>query len=297
MAGKVLRFKRSIAALNEVTGLMKTFQPNGERKLNRTEWRGYPARSCAVTRIHGSGKGSSVGPAEIEVTVKPKGFISYTGQTRYDGWTAMKPANANTPRADGQVQEYTPVEVYGDVEFNELDFGEFIGETPLEDVKRTTRDAISEELLASGEFNASIDSTFVAPRRSRPSTKIILSNAPDGEAYGPGTRILNVSLSTTNLEQVLMDKLSALMADFMEGRASITNWSGKGLTFVALSDVLVDCEPNEFGEDSNFDILQNNVPLTFLDDLARRLTSLYQVQVEVVPGKGGGLVLRSDQKE
>ena len=299
MTSKRLKFKLRVD--DGICNLYARFHPGGQRVLNRTAWRGHAPRSCAITGVSGkgTGTGSEIHPftANIEVTFRPKGYISYTGNTRYDGWTAMVPAEPGKRLQDGETPVYAPREVYQDIEFNDLDFGEFVEEVDVDEIERTTVEALLEEMQASSQGSFGVKATFMAARRNRPSTKIILTNRPDGEGVdGFGTRIININIKTENLEQVLMERITKLMHDFMEGRASLNNWCGDGFTFVKLSDVLVDCELNEIGEDSSFNILHLNTPMRFLDDLARQLTALYEVEVEVVTGKDGGLVLRREAK-
>ncbi len=300
MKSKVLHFKykpggSSFEWMHDVHG---KFMPQGRYALNKTEWRGKPPKSCAVTRL--SMPPTSPGAemiVDIEITERPTGFISYTGNTRYDGWTAMMVKEPNKILADGEVPEYVPTEVYGEMEFNDLDFGEFIREEEIEDVQETTEDLIIEELKASGKISMTMKPSFMAPHRSRPFTKVILSNDPDGEAIdGFGSRVVNLWLGRPNVEQVLMRVLKQLMSDFMEGKASITCYNNDDLTFVKLSDVLVDCEPNEIGEDSWFDVLHYYTPITFLKDLALQLMAKYEVKAEIVNGKGGGILIRREIK-
>jgi len=272
--------------------LFARFMPGGRYVLNRTEWRGKEPRSCAVTsmksRPHSAGdKGPVI--CDIEVSYRPKGYISYVGNTRYDGWTAMVPDPSTGPSA------YVPREVYDDVEFNDMDFGEFVGESDIEGIKHVTRDTVMKEIVDSGKFSVSVHGSFIAPHRSRPLTKIILSSAPTSQGFDRfGTQVLNINNSTPNLEQVLMDKLTALMCEFIEGKVSIANAGNDDMAFVELSDSLVDCAPNEDGLDSFFDILHLQTPAGFLEDLAKRLVSIYAVEVAVVDGEKGGLVLRRE---
>lgn len=271
------------------------FLPGGRHVLNRTAWMGKEPRSCAVTSIktrpHSVGDPGPV-VIDIEVTYRPKGCISYTGQTRYDGWTAMVLDRSTDPPM------YVPREVYEDVEFNELDFGDFIEEFDVEEVKHITADAVMKEIMDSGRFSSSIHGSFIAPHRSRPHKKIVLSSAPTGQVVdGFGTHILNVDNSAPNLEQVLTDKLTELMCEFIEGKASIANTGNDDLTFVELSDSLVDCAPNEDGLDSLFNILHLQTPAGFLEDLAKRLMSVYAIDVAVVDGEKGGLVLRREHEK
>jgi hypothetical protein len=274
--------------------------------LNNKEWRGKPARSCAVTRVHS--KPHSMGDPSpvvfnVEVTYRPKGFISYVGTTKYDGWTAMMPNRSNAgvyldmegnPLKDGRPIIYLPFEVYGETAFDKLDFGEFVDELDIEGIKETTEAQVMADLAAGGKLGGS---SFIAAHRSRPLKKIVLSNALTGKAKdGFGTDILNICLADTDhFEPVLMEELTKLVCGFIEGKAYITNMGNDEFTFLDLSSSLVDCEPNEQGFDSWFDVLRNYTPLGFLEDLAKRVMALYEVQATVVPGKG--LVLRHDKKE
>lgn len=146
-----------------------------------------------------------------------------------------------------------------------------------------------------GKFGSS---DFIAPHRTRPLKKIILSNAPTGQAIdGFGTHVLNLSNSEPHLEQLLMDKLTNLMCEFIEGKAQIKAIGNGESHFVQLSDSLVECTPNEDGLESWFDMLHCYVPLTFMEELAQRLMSTYEIDVSVVDGKDGGLVLQRETKE
>jgi hypothetical protein len=275
--------------------------------LNRTAWRGKEPRSCAITHV-ASGLAATIEPTivDVEVSYRPKGCISYSGNTRYDGWTAMPLDRRNDgvllngngePLEDGKPPVYLPKEVYTDVEFNDIDFGQFVGETEVT-VKTTTLNSVMEELKASGGFNTSIHGSFMAPRRTRPLTKIILSNAPTGEAYDRfGTHIININQSTTHLEFVLMEQLTKLIFDFIEGRASVKHIGNDQVAFVQLSSSLIDCSPNENGLETWFDMLQSYTPVGFLEDLAKRLMSVYAIDVAVIEGKQGGLVLRHEPKK
>src|SRR5690242_11181096 len=109
MASKRLTFKKTVHGMAGVRDLYSRFMPGGKYALNRTEWRGHPPRSCAITRLSGGGTGSGgdIGEAtaQIEVTYRPKGHITYTGKTRYDAWTAMLPKNPGKKLKDGEKPE------------------------------------------------------------------------------------------------------------------------------------------------------------------------------------------------
>jgi hypothetical protein len=278
--------------------IFQRFMPSGQTVLNRTEWRGKEPRSCAVTSINTPPRSTgSAGPTviQIEVTYRPKGYISYTGYTRYDGWTATVLDRTSDPPT------YVSREVYEDVEFNNLDFGQFVGELDVEGVKHVTADAVMKEVMGSGSLSVGITGSlisFIAPHRSRPQKKIILSGNPTGEFVdGFGTHILNINNSTPNLELVLMDTLTQLMCEFIEGKASIKTLGNDDIAFVELSDSLVDCAPNEDGLDSLFDILHLQTPADFLEELAKRLMSVYLVEAAVVDGEKSGLVLRRERSK
>jgi len=198
------------------------------------------------------------------------------------------------PLPEGQPPVYLAYEVFDDVDFNEMDFGELVGEFEDEGVKHVQADDVLRQAMESGHFSSSVNSTFMAPRRQRPNVKIVLSSAPSGTSTdGFGTRIINVNRFTPHLQQVLVDELLQLVSGFVEGRYSINNLSNDDFVFAELSDVLVDCTPNEEGKESRFDCLNEFVPDSFLDDLAKRLMATYEIDVSVVDGKPSGLLLRT----
>lgn len=285
--------------------IMQRFRPVGEYVLNRSEWQGKEPRSCSVTGLKilpyaaGSDESKII---DLEVTYRPKGCIVFVGNTKYDGWTALVPdrkkdgtlldGNGNA-LPEGQPPVYLRYEVFNDIDFNVIDFGEFIGEFEVEGIKHVERDDVMREIQESGRFSMSIHSKFMAPRRHRPNVKIVLSNAPSGTSTdGFGTRIVNINNYTPHLRQVLVDELTELMSGFIEGRYSLNNISNDDFVFVELSDSLVDCRPNEKGEESRFSCLHEYVPDKFLEDLATRLTATYEVDVSIVDGEQGGLLLR-----
>lgn len=292
--------------------LMARFQPQGKTVLNRTEWRGKEPRSCGVTRMNLSPEKSGSEPrvfiAEIEVAYRPKGCITYVGQTKYDGWTALMLDRTRdgvlldghgNPLPDGQPPVYLPFELFNDVEFNDIDFGEFVGEFEVEDVKHVDYTDVWQQFTQSLQFGLSMRSTFMAPRRHRPMVKLVLSSSPSGTSTdGFGTRIININNFTPQLQQVLLDELTQLVSGFIEGRYSIKNLNNKDFVFAELSDVLVDCTPNESGKESRFNCLKEYLSDTYLDDLAKRLMATYYVDVTVVEGEKIGLLLRTlDERE
>ena len=304
MNSSILRF--TLTSTENPFEVMARFFPQGTTLLNRTEWRGKEPRSCGLTNVKlrpysaGSEKPKVF---DVEVTYRPKGCITFVGSTKYDGWTAMMLDRMKDgtlldgqgkPLSEGQPPVYLPFEVHGDIEFNDIDFGEFAGEFDIEGVPQVALDEVLRKIQESPRFSASITSIFMAPRRHRPLVKIVLSNAPSGTATdGFGTRIINVNNFTPHLQQVILDELTELVSGFIEGRYSIKNVSNDELVFVELDDSLVDCTPNEEGKASRFNCLSEYVPDTFLEDLAKRLMATYEVEVSIVDGQTGGLLLRS----
>jgi hypothetical protein len=285
--------------------VMSRFFPQGKTVLNRTEWWGKEPRSCGLTNM--KTRPASAGSNEpkvfdVEVTHRPKGCITFVGPTKYDGWTAMildrkKDGTLldghGNPLPEGQPPVYLPLEVHEDAEFNEIDFGEFVDELEVEGIPHVTFDDVLRQMQESPRFSASIKSTFMAPRRHRPLVKIVLSNAPSGTGTdGFGTRIVNVNSFTPHLQEVLLDELWELVSGFIEGRYSIKNFGNEEFVFVELSDSLVDCTPNEEGKDSRFNCLNEYVPATFIEDLAERLIATFEIQVSIVDGPTGGLLLK-----
>ena len=288
--------------------VMSRFFPQGKTVLNRIEWRGKEPRSCGLTNVkirpYSAGSNEPM-VVDVEVTYRPRGCITFIGQTKYDGWTAMMldrkkdgtllDGNGN-PLPEGQPPIYLPFEVHGDVDFNEIDFGEFVGEVEVDGIPHVTFDDVLRQIQESPRFSASVQATFMAPRRHRPLVKIILTNAPSGTGTdGFGTRIINVNSFTPQLQQVLLDELMELVSGFIEGRYSIKNFSNDELVFVELSDSLVDCTPNEEGKESRFNCLSEYVPDTFMEDLAKRLIATYEVEVSIVDGPKGGLLLKASR--
>jgi len=304
---KKLHFALKLANGNEFFEVFQRFLPEGRYVLNSTEWMGKEPRSCAVTSVNMSGRSGNEPThiCNIDVSYRPKGYISYQGNTKYDGWTAMMLDRMKDgtlldghgqPLKDGDPPVHLPFEVFADVDYNELDFGQFLGESDVEGMRHITHDQAMEEVMASVKEKGSMHGRFTAPRRSRPLKKIILtSNQTQTLIDGFGTVLLNINNTTPNLEHVLADKLTDLMCEFIEGKVSIKNIGNDDMTFVQLSDSFVDCAPNEDGLDSWFDILHLATPTDFLENLAKQLQSMYALDVSVVDGEKCGLILRRQE--
>lgn len=280
---------------------MAKFWPQGKTVLNRTEWQGKQRRSCGVTKVsmrpHTIGSNDPI-LIDVEVTYRPKGCITYSGSTKYDGWTAMVRDQARdgtlldghgNPLPEGQPPVFLAYEVYDDIEFNELDFGEFVGEYDDDGIKHVRFEEVRKAIESSPRFSVSMKSTFMAMRRHRPSVKIVISKSASGyEIDGFGTKVINVNSYTPHLQQVLLDQFTDLMFGYIEGRYSVKTMSNDELVFVDLGGVLVDASEDE----SRFDCLDDYMPSTFLDDLAQRISATYEVEVSVVTGEVKGLLLK-----
>ena len=284
--------------------VMSGFFPQGKTVLNRTEWQGKEPRSCGITNVkmrqHSAGSNEPM-IFDIEVTYRPKGCVTFVGQTKYDGWTALIIDRKNDgtlldghgqPLAPDLPPVYLPFEVHGDVEFNEIDFGEFVGEFEIDTVSHLNYDDVISQIQTSPPVRISIQSTFIAPRRRRPLVKIVISDTPSGVATdGFGTRIVNVNAYTPHLGLVLLDELMDLVSGFVEGRYSIKNISNDKVVYVELSDVIVDCTSAAEGDETRFNCLSKYLPDLNFDELAKRLMATYELQVSVVDGAKPGLLL------
>jgi hypothetical protein len=284
--------------------IMYRFLPEGRRVLNRIEWRGKEPRSCAVTNVTVRPRSAGSNEpyiADIEVTYRPKGCITFVGGTKYDGWTAMMLDRKKdgtlldgrgNPLPESATAVYLTFEVYNDVDFNQIEFGDFVGEHQVGEIERLEFEAVLEDFFRGGRASLSTHSTFMSPRRFRPFVKIILSDAPSGVSAESGDRIVNVNRFTPHLTQVVVDQLMEVVSGFVEGRYSLKNVTDGERVLVELSDVLVDCTPNAEGKPSRFNCLKEFVPDNFLEDLAKRLMSTYEVHACVVEGTKSGLLLR-----
>src|SRR5690349_13433233 len=104
--------------------IMSRFHPQGKMVLNGTEWRSKEPRSCAVTTV--KGRPHTAGSPEpvvydVEMAYRPKGCITYSGATKYDGWTAVVLNRApdgtlldeqGNPLPEGHPPVYRQVEVF-----------------------------------------------------------------------------------------------------------------------------------------------------------------------------------------
>ena len=287
--------------------VMKSFPPNGQIVLNRTIWRGKEPRTCCVTKYKSGAKSLKDNTQElsfdIEVTYRPPGCITFTGNTKYDGWDALVVHEkdgvlldeSGTPLAEGQPPVYSKRRVLDEIDFNSVQFGEFVGEREggIEHITCSDEEFCKSLLddTKPGETVTFGPSDFMARHRTRPLTKIVLSNAPSGEGYdGFGTRLIFLNNNEPHLEHKLTSCLHRLVCDFIEGKAAIKCIGNSKKVLVELSSALVDCTPNEHGFASWFDMFDCYVPMSFLHEMAQQVMSLYMVKVSVVDGPTRGLL-------
>lgn len=301
---KIFRF---VQTASDPMAIMDRFHPSGRQVLNRTTWRGMEPRSCAITRASGTTKGQPHGSMKVivEVTYRPKDVETYTGNTKYRGWTAMLLDRMKDgtlldgkgqPLAPGASPVYLPFEMYADVEFNDLEFGELVGEFDPPEIPHLSHEEVMAIMQQSTTF-ATVTGTFMAPRKTRPNAKVMVSNAPAGKiSDGWGGYVINVPNSTPGIELVLQEKLLEILGDFLEGRVSVKAVSTGDMAFVVVSEELIDCTPNEVGLDTWFDAFNTHVPLGTLDQLARQLMAVYDLDVSVVDGPQGGLLFNRPKK-
>ncbi len=303
MNERLLRFKLMTDSPGELHG---RFYPTGETVLNSTEWWGKEPRSCAVVDFKASYTQGDPPPypANIVVAYRPKGFVNYQGSTRYDGWTAMMPNRksdgtyldeSGNPLEYGEARFFKPTEVYRDIEFNEIDFGDFVGETDGATIEHLTSDGLMERMRHVRKIGGD---DFIAPRRQRSRTKIILSDMPTAVMPDQfGGYVINLNNNSPQLEQVLQDKIEEVFTGYLEGRTHIKTITLDDLSFVELADILVDCTLNQYGMPSYFEDFKNFVPANFMDDLAKRIMAMYEVDVTVVNGNKPGFLLKRPAKK
>ena len=76
--------------------------------------------------------------------------------------------------------------------------------------------------------------------------------------------------------------MTELVNGLVEGRYWIKNFGNDEMVMIELESVLVDCTPNEQGKPFRFDICHKYMPENFLEDLAIRLATNYEIDVSVV---------------
>lgn len=305
----VLRFK---LAVDTPLKVFDTFYPNGHQVLNRTEWRGKEPRSCAVSGLR-SGSHSAKDRTtvfDVEVSYRPKGYISFVGNTKYDGWTAMmldKKQDGTLldghgqPLPPGAAPVYLPFEVYEDVEFNDLNFGEFLEEVEVGGIPHVSRDEVFRRVHETGRFNSTMKSGFVAPRRQRPQAKIVISEMSLQSARDSWMRSIHLDKTAPHFKQTLFDQLFEVASGYLEGRYSIKTLSTDGIVFVEFSDTVMEVSRNPsdpLNLESHFDVFDKYVSPEDMEEIAKRLMAVYEVEITIVDGdKGGFLVKRGDGRD
>lgn len=298
----ILRFELSVDRPFDVFNI---FYPKGRHVLNRTEWRGKEPRSCAVTGLHGrphSADDTNPTTFDVEVSYRPKGHITFVANTRYDGWTAMmldKKEDGTlldghgNPLPPGQTEVYLPFEVYEDAEFNEMNFGKFIGETAVEGIKHVTYDEVMRQIQNAQHMNMTIHSEFVAPRRQRPETRIILiDNQFVQSPHSSGVRLFFVDKTAPHFTQTVFDHLYEITSGFIEGRYSIKSMSTETIEFVDLSDCIMEATANDGTQSTRSAIISSYLSPSTMEELAKRLSAVYKVDLTVVVGESAGFLMK-----
>ncbi|HET6246908.1 MAG TPA: hypothetical protein VFE47_04340 [Tepidisphaeraceae bacterium] len=294
MEPKILKFRAQFASgTREAMAL--------HEGVNATTWMGKEPRSCRVTNIHSgwqTGDGSSPMTAEITVVYKPIGCVTFEGSTRYHGWQPMMlarnqagelcDANGVKLRPDAQPIYVAATSVpVPEVEFANLNFGEFLGETDAPGIPKLKFSEVMATINAGGRFHAYINDSFVASRRQRPDTKIIIANHPSHSG-----QFTIVNTDTPQIEQILMDKVTEILSEFIEGRISIVTFGNEAdILFVKMSDLIMDTTYSDEGFVWS-DCLKTYVPITFMEELAKRLMAFYKVECSIVEGDELGLLIK-----
>jgi hypothetical protein len=300
----ILQFKLTVDRTD--LDLMERFFPNGTQAVNRTEWRGKEPRSCAVTKFHGHMNREGPTVYDVEVTYRPKGWISYVGDTKYDGWTAMVLDRAKdgtlldghgNPLPLGAEPVYVPFEVYPDVDFNELQFGEFIGERESVGVPHVSFAEMMEQVEANATINTSMDSQFFAPRRQREDVRLIITDlklAPVSRHRPMRTFLL--SRSAPQFHHELLNYLHEILAGYIEGRFNLKNIDSEDIHFVELAGCVMELTGPPGDLKSSFDVLDSLISTEDMDAIARHIKAIYAVEVSVVEGERTGFLLRRTGK-
>lgn len=304
----IMRFKLT---LDNPLDAFKIFWPKGRQLLNRTEWRGKEPRSCAVTNMHSGPHPVTEKKTvfDLEVSYRPKGYITFVGNTKYDGWTAMMldkqkdgtPLDGHgKPLQPGQDPVWLPFEVFEDVEFDDMNFGEFVEEVEVTGIKHITFEEVMQQIHRSSRMNAGMSAEFMAPRRQRPLAKIVLSDLPIGPAGGRSDmRTFFVDKTAPHFKQTLFDRLYEVASGFLEGRYSLKAFVADDIAFVELSDSVMQLKikPGEAEAESIFDVFDSYVSSSDMEEMAKRLMAAYEVDVTIVDGKEGGFVLKRTSRE
>lgn len=301
----VLRFKLTLPKGSAMDAFDRFF-PLGQRVLNRTAWRGKEPRSCAVTKVDGVGD-SFVGAAEynVEVTYRPKGTAHFVGNTKYDGWTAMLLDQKKDgtlldgkgqPLEPGKDPVYLPYELYKDAEFNDLDFGTFLGEFEAPGLTRLTEEEALSRVHQSRRVRGGIRSTFMAPRRQRPVIQILLTDRKLAPLSGDSMKeSIMITLDEPHLKQVIRDRLYDLVAGFLEGRNSLHTITTDENEWVDLSRAIMELHTEE--NRTEFEVLGKYVTTEDLEEIAHHLMAVYDIEVDIVTGKRAGFLMRRGSGE
>jgi hypothetical protein len=306
----ILRFR---LALPRPMDAFDIFYPKGHHALNRTKWRGKEPRSCAVTGLRSHPQfADDIGPTvfDVEVSYRPKGYITFLGNTKYDGWTAMMldkkkdgtlldgQGNALPP---GQPPVYLPFEVYEDAEFNEMDFGEFIEEVEIGGIAHVSRDDVMQRTRTARRFGGTMDAGFVAPRRQRPQAKIVVTDLQlQSAGESKGMRTIFVDKTAPHFKQTLFDQLYEVASGYVEGRYSIKTLSTEDFMFVEFSDAIMELKHNSADPknlESLFDVFATYCSPEDMEEMAKRLMAVYEVDITIVDGNEGGFLIRRTNKK
>lgn len=293
---KLLNFRLKGTHFVEV---YERLMPRRETLLNSTSWRGLQPRTCGVTGIRQVGS-----PGEVVVTVeyRPPGCITYVGSTRYDGWTPMLRnqtrdgcllSEDGTPLPDdGRPPVHVRPEVYPEVDFNEIDFGEYVNEVDDDTVTAiTSSDWMSR--LASVQRQVSFGpSNVMFPRRCRREGRVLV-------VEGTGVRrnryahleVITVGVDTPYVEVALQDAVTELVLDVLGGKLSLRQDTVDGQMFLDLCTIMQDhtCLDAEGAPD--YTVYARYVPGSYPFELAARLVEEFPVKVQVVVGQRPGLVI------
>lgn len=306
MESSILKFRLRCEDPGDPMDLFDRYYPDGKTVLNRSTWMQRPPRTCCIRGV--SNDWDEPGEpldAIIEVEYRSPDFVSYVGETRYEGWDVRMICQRNgipvgadgEPLADGAIPIFDDFEVYPDIEFDELQFGELIGETEIRDVESISIENLRTEGFSEKPLRTSSDITFLAARKSRPTGTVTLSDQPSGIYDQNGFRLFNVDVAAGHLEYTVENAYFQLMCEFLGGLVSLSCLANPDATLVYLSDTFRVATSTARTPDSKGDIFKAYASPTLLVNLGRRLKAQFPINVTVVEGDCFGLLLSHQTTE
>ncbi len=225
----ILRFhKLSGTSFFDVMDLFRS--EDGRPALNSTPWRDKPPRSCCVVNLSSEKEAVNEATGEvqrvwdIQVEYRSPDVVTYVGDTKYLGW---------------QVHRQELFDVYPTIEFNDLDFGTFVGESEIKPIPTITTKEFYGPDEVGKRFSMGSSVVCVFPRRVRTSSKVVLF---DQISFDRRQQIgfRPVSKLSPNWKQQVADELTVLVDGFLEGRIEMSAIKVEDSTLINLNKAFVE---------------------------------------------------------